>query len=158
MRLLADTGVRLQELTNLTTDDVDLDKRRARVTGKGGRTRWVRFTKRTAMVLDRYLRTRGRHEDAGLGRLWLSAKGGALTKSGVYQMLRRRATRAGVAHVHPHRFRHDFSHRYLDNGGAEGDLMELNGWDSRQMMRHYGRSAAASRAQRHYDQVMDRSA
>jgi integrase len=33
---------------------------------------------------------------------------------------------AGVA-VHPHRFRHHFSHTWLDRGGPEGDLMELNG-------------------------------
>jgi hypothetical protein len=36
--------------------------------------------------------------------------------------------------------------------------MELNGWDSQQLLRHYGWSAAVSRAQRHYDQVMDRCA
>ncbi|MEU4283182.1 tyrosine-type recombinase/integrase [Nocardiopsis dassonvillei] len=63
--------------------------------------------------------------------------GRAVTKSGAYQVLRRRATRAGVGHVLPHRLRHDFSHRYLDNGDVEGELMELNGWDSRQMLRHY---------------------
>ena len=29
------------------------------------------------------------------------------------------------------RFRHDLSHTWLDRGGAERDLMELNGWTSR---------------------------
>ena len=28
-----------------------------------------------------------------------------------------------------------FSHTWLDRGGAEGDLMELNGWSSPQMLR-----------------------
>ncbi len=64
-------------------------------------------------------------------------QGRALTKSGAYQVLRRRVTCAGVGHVRPHRLRHGFSHRYLDNGDAEGDLMGLNGWDSRQVLRHY---------------------
>jgi hypothetical protein len=27
--------------------------------------------------------------------------------------------------VHPHRFRHHFSHTWLDRGGDGGDLMEL---------------------------------
>ncbi|WP_150253364.1 tyrosine-type recombinase/integrase [Nocardiopsis deserti] len=99
-----------------------------------------------------------RPENAGLPCLWLSVKGGTLTQLGVYQMLRCRAAKAGVGHVRPHRFRHDFSHCYLDNGGGEGGLMEFNGWDSWQMLRHYGRSAAASCAQRHYDQVMERCA
>jgi hypothetical protein len=50
--------------------------------------------------------------------------------------------------------RHTFSHNWLDNGGAEGDLMELNGWSSPQMLARYGRSARSARARRHYDDVM----
>jgi hypothetical protein len=49
--------------------------------------------------------------------------------------------------VFPHRFRHHFSHIWLDQGGAEGYLMELNGCTSPQMLGRYGasaRSAAAS--------------
>ena len=33
-----------------------------------------------------------------------------------------------------HQFRHHFSHAWTDNGCAEGDLMELNGWTSPQML------------------------
>jgi hypothetical protein len=36
-------------------------------------------------------------------------------------------------------------------GGAEGDLMELNGWTSPQMLRRYGASARSARARRSYD-------
>lgn len=32
--------------------------------------------------------------------------------------------------------------------------MELNGWNSPQMLRRYGRSAAAARARRGYDRIM----
>ena len=39
-------------------------------------------------------------------------------------------------------------------GRAEGDLMELNGWSSPQMLARYGRSARSTRARRHYDDVM----
>jgi hypothetical protein len=47
-----------------------------------------------------------------------------------------------------------FSHTWLDRGGAEGDLMELNGWSSPQMLRRYGASA---RARRTYNRVMEGS-
>jgi len=50
--------------------------------------------------------------------------------------------------------RHDFSHTWLDRGGAEGDLMELNGWTSPQMLRRYGASARSARARRTYDRIM----
>jgi WD40 repeat protein len=40
------------------------------------------------------------------------------------------------------------SRAWLDHGGAEGDLMELNGWTSPQMLRRYGASARSARARR----------
>ena len=54
----------------------------------------------------------------------------------------------------PPRFRHHFSHTWLDRGGPEGDLMELNGWSSPQMLRRYGASARSARARRTYDRIM----
>ena len=54
----------------------------------------------------------------------------------------------------PHRFRNHFSHTWLERGGAEGDLMELNGWVSPQMLTRYGASARGARARRSYDRVM----
>jgi len=56
--------------------------------------------------------------------------------------------------VNPHKFRHHFSHTWLDHGGNEGDLMELNGWTSPQMLRRYGASARNARARRTYDRIM----
>ncbi len=50
--------------------------------------------------------------------------------------------------------RHDFSHTWLDRGGPEGDLMELNGWTSPQMLEWYGGSARGARARRSYDRIM----
>jgi hypothetical protein len=47
------------------------------------------------------------------------------------------------------------SHTWLERGGAEGDLMELTGWSSPQMLERYGGSARGARARRHFDLVMD---
>ena len=54
--------------------------------------------------------------------------------------------------MYPHRFRHHFSHTWLDRGGTEGDLMELNGWSSPQMLRRYG--ARTRSACRTYDRIV----
>ena len=155
--MFRDTGIRLSELAGLATADVRLKAREADVTGKGGKQRTVKFGYDTAQALDRYLRERARHRMAGRPALWLGSRsGGPMTPSGVYQMVCRRGEQAGVE-VNPHKFRHSFSHSWLDKGGAEGDLMELNGWTSPQMLRRYGRSAASSRARRSYDRIMDAS-
>jgi integrase/recombinase XerD len=155
LSLFRDTGIRLAELAGLGTADVDLKRREALVTGKGGKQRIVKFGYDAARALDRYLRERARQRMADASRLWLGTRsGGPMTASGVYQMVERRGAQARVE-VHPHKFRHHFSHTWLDMGGAEGDLMELNGWTSPQMLRRYGRSAASARARRSYDRVMD---
>jgi integrase/recombinase XerD len=79
-----------------------------------------------------------------------------MTASGLYQVIVRRGRQCGID-VFPHRFRHHFSHTWLDHGGAEGDLMEPNGWTSPQMLRRYGASARSARARRSYDRVMQDS-
>jgi integrase len=71
----------------------------------------------------------------------------ALTPNGIKLMLKRRGKRAGLGHVHAHRWRHNFAHEWKLAGGNTGDLMLLLGWSSEDMPRHYGASAAAERAQ-----------
>ena len=87
--------------------------------------------------------------------LWVG-KRGRMTPNGVYQMIVRRCEDAGIARVHPHMFRHTFAHRYLLAGGAEGDLMRVTGWSSRQMVDRYGASAASERAAEAHDKFSPR--
>lgn len=153
LRLFAVTGVRLAELALLRLDEVDVRERLALIHGKGNKERRVRFDYAAARAIDRYLRVRGSHPAAHLPALWIGTRRRVgMTPSGVYQMVTRRGERLGIK-IHPHMFRHTFTHRWLDAGGAEGDLMELNGWTSPQMLRRYGASARAARAQRAYDRV-----
>jgi len=77
-----------------------------------------------------------------------------MTASRIYQVAVRRGRQCGID-VFPHRFRHHFSHPWLDHGGAEGDLMELNGWTFPQMLGRYGASTRSARARRSYDRVME---
>src|SRR5450631_2200722 len=91
----------------------------------------------------RYIRARARHAQAWRPQLWLGTRNrGPLTANGIYQMIARGGRQYGMD-VFPHRFRHHFSHTWLDCGGAEGNLMELNGWTSLQMLRRYGPVRAA---------------
>ena len=148
------TGIRLSELAGLRCSDVDLWQREITVRGKGGKDRIVRIGHQAARSLDRYLRARSRHGQAWRAQLWLgTGSREALTAAGIYQMITRRGQQCGLS-LYPHRFRHHFSHTWLDRGGPEGDLMELNGWTSPQMLRRYGASARSARARRTYDRIM----
>jgi site-specific recombinase XerD len=153
LRLFASSGARLSEISNLQLSDIDKIDKTAFVHGKGRKDRHVRFDNKANRAIDRYVRIRAKHKAAALPALWLGVgRSGGMTPSGVYQVIARRGERLGIA-LHPHMFRHTFSHNWLDKGGAEGDLMQLNGWTSPQMLRRYGASAAAARAQRAYDRI-----
>jgi site-specific recombinase XerD len=148
------TGIRLSELAGLRCSDVDLWQREITVRGKGGKDRIVKIGHQAARSVDRYQRARSRHAQAWRPQLWLGAGNREpLTAAGIYQMIARRGRQCGLR-VYPHRFRHHFSHTWLDRGGPEGDLMELNGWTSPQMLRRYGASARSARARRTYDRIM----
>jgi site-specific recombinase XerD len=152
--VLTATGIRLSELAGLRCGDADLWQREITVRGKGGKDRIVKIGHQAALSLDRYLRARSGHAQARRPQLWLGAGNREpLTAAGIYQMTARRGRQAGVD-AYPHRFRHHFSHTWLDRGGPEGDLMELNGWSSPQMLRRYGASARSARARRTYDRIM----
>lgn len=147
LRLMIDTGGRLEEVARLKVSDVDLDGHVVQVLGKGRRPRPLPIGRKTVEALDRYLRIRNADRKAGEPGLWLGEKGkGPLTPSGVYQVVRRRGREAGLPNLHPHQFRHTGAHRWLVEGGNEGDLMQIMGWKSRSMLQRYGASAAAERA------------
>jgi site-specific recombinase XerD len=156
------TGIRRSEMAGIRCDpdgrqrsDLSLQDRTIRIRGKAGKERVVRIGYQAARSLDRYLRVRAEHPRARYPQLWLGIGGkGPVTPDGIYQIVARAGRKAGV-HVYPHRFRHHFSHTWLDRGGEGRDLMELNGWSSPQMLEWYGGSARAARARRSYDRIMD---
>lgn len=132
---LYDTGLRASELADIRTDDTDLD------TGiiflpktKANRVRSVRLSPRGVRYLDRYLR-RPRMDPEYL----FGGARGKLTRSGVYQLIRKAFEDAGVKGViGPHDVRHtSASHVAAAGILSESDAMQLYGWADPDMWRHY---------------------
>lgn len=155
IRILLDCGLRRSELMGLTLDDVDLDAQQLVVMGKGGKARAVHYGMKASEALRTYLRYRRRHRDARLPQLWLVGKPhrGALEGSGLAQMLRRRAAKAGVPNVHPHKLRHGAYDAFMDAGGDSTAAMALMGWSTRAMLDHYAASGAERRALRQHKRL-----
>lgn len=124
---LADTGARVGGLCGLDVGDLDLEAGLATVTEKRGKTRFAMFTAPTAEALGAWLQAA--EIERGPVFLGLGARSeGALTISGVEQMLRRRADRGGCeGPTNPHAFRHAFARHYLLDGGDLATLSDLLG-------------------------------
>lgn len=150
--ILIDCGLRLSEIAGLRMEDVDIRGGSIVVRGKGSnrsgpRRREAAPGVKCLQAIDRYIRERRKHRYAGSPQLWLGDRGRAnLSADGIDAMLKRRATKAGVGHVHPHQFRHSWADAFRARGGSEGDLMVGGGWRSRAMLDRYGRSNAEGRA------------
>jgi site-specific recombinase XerD len=145
LKLLADSGLRRQELAGLKVSDVDFTEGIVWVMGKGRRPRAAPFGRKTARTLDRYLRARARHPHADAPELWLGRKG-PLGEGSVWRICVDRGREAGIPNFYPHVLRHSVAHHWRQEGGDDDSLMRLLGWRSRAMLHRYGSSAADERA------------
>lgn len=143
--LLFDTGLRRSEAASIRLDGLNLDEQFVVVAAKGRRDRVIAFGRQTLRTLDRYLRHRAKQTFQADPHLFIGTQG-ALTPSGVYQIVCARAAAAGLTGIHPHLFRHTYAHLFLEAGGQESDLMAQAGWRSPQMVRHYGAALREKRA------------
>jgi site-specific recombinase XerD len=132
--VLLDTGLRWQEVTDLTIGDVDGEQVFVR-RGKGRKSRVVFLSARTRRALTTYLRQRGPlRPDAPL---WATQEGGKLSRAGIGEVVRRRAQAAGVKRPGMHEFRRAFAINYLRNGGDLETLRRLLGHSSMAMVMRY---------------------
>jgi integrase/recombinase XerD len=118
MELLYASGLRVSEIAGLARDRVDLDARIVRVTGKGGKQRLVPFGRSAAAWLARYLETaRPALDRRGSPALFLSARGSALTRQRLWQIIEQYGREAGLRRrLTPHALRHSFATHLLEHG------------------------------------------
>ena len=130
VELLYGAGLRVSEAIGLERHGVDLDERAVRVLGKGGKERVVPVGREAVEALRRYL-ARGRPylDRRHRPELFLNAKGGALTRSGAFLILRRLAETAGLeaGRVHPHLLRHSFATHLIEGGADLRSVQEMLG-------------------------------
>jgi integrase/recombinase XerD len=130
VELLYGAGLRVSEAVGLDKTGLDLDDRLVRVIGKGDKERIVPIGRPAAEALRRYL-SRGRPflDRRHRPELFLNARGGPLTRSGAFLILRKLAEQAGLdpARVHPHLLRHSFATHLLEGGADLRSVQEMLG-------------------------------
>jgi integrase/recombinase XerD len=131
LEFLYATGARVAEAVALDQMDLDLEAGTALVTGKGGRQRLVPMGSLAVAAITAYLPDRLTHRRAGRdgGAVWLNARGGRLSRQGVWDLVRKHARRAGLdpAAVSPHVLRHSAATHMVEGGADLRTVQELLG-------------------------------
>ena len=127
--VLFDTGVRAGELVSMGIPD--WEQRCVWVDGKTG-PRLVPLGAQSIEAVDRYVRRWRIASDP----LWKGKKG-ALTGSGVLQLVRRLCARAGVPDKGVHAFRRAAAAQMKRLGMQDSDILEVMGWKDITMLRRY---------------------
>jgi len=122
------TGLRVSELVNLRLHEVSLADGVLRALGKGSKERLVPLGQLAIEWIQRYLNEarpdilNGQHSDD----LFVTARGGAMTRQAFWQLIKRYALIAGIApeKLSPHVLRHAFA-THLLNHGADLRVVQL---------------------------------
>jgi integrase/recombinase XerD len=132
LELLYGTGARVSEVAGIGLGDLDFDEELILVTGKGDKQRLVPMGATLRRALGDYLGSGGRSEfpDARKSeRLFLNARGGALSRQGIDLIVHKRALTQGIerSRISAHVFRHSCATHMLAHGADIRVVQELLG-------------------------------
>jgi len=121
LELLYASGLRVSELCRLGISDLNLELGILRTTGKGNKQRVVPVGRSAVEAVRRYMESaRGRLlKGRGSRYLFVTARGGAMTRQAFWKLLGVHGKRAGIfRNLSPHVVRHSFATHLLE-GGAD---------------------------------------
>jgi len=136
IELLYATGIRVSELVALRLEDVNLDVGYAMIMGKRSKERLVPLGREAAHCVSSYIerarpRLLGQRGAAARpsGALFITARGGTLTRQAFWKNLKRRGIEAGIApsRLSPHVIRHSFATHLLEHGADLRSVQKMLG-------------------------------
>ncbi|MCC2673488.1 MAG: xerC [Ramlibacter sp.] len=135
VELLYGCGLRVGELVGLDVQAsgaakgwIDAQAGEAHVLGKGSKRRSVPVGRKALQALQAWLAQRSAGLHAQQAALFIGRHGSRLSAQAVWQRLKQRSQRAGLATpVHPHMLRHSFASHVLQSSGDLRAVQELLG-------------------------------
>jgi len=129
-------GLRISELVSLCMETITYTLDEARITGKGGKERYVFFSEEAKTAIAEYLPARAsRLAMFGInprqGSLFISRKGKPISVPGVRWIISRYAQQSGLGkNIHPHSLRHSFATHLVNSGCDVRIVQEMLGHSS----------------------------
>lgn len=137
-RLMAGAGLRVQEVSDLNTIDICIEKRRENVTvrgGKGSKFRIVPLNSDTVESLEDWFKYR--EDSINNEAIFLSERNTRMSDRTIRHMVTKYAKSAGLEDVSPHTLRHTFCKSLADQGVRLEHIAYLAGHESLETTRRY---------------------
>jgi len=136
-------GLRISEAVSLSMENISADLQEARITGKGGKQRYVFFSDEAKSAIAEYLpqrlaRLRMTGNEGKKGSLFISRKGKPVSVAGVRWIISRYVQHSGLGkNVHPHTLRHSFATHLVNSGCDIRIVQEMLGHSSLSTTQRY---------------------
>ena len=130
LELFYSSGLRVSELAGINLQQLDLEQGYLRVFGKGAKERVVPVGCKAIEALRVYLSAGrpGLVKSRTGSALFLSERGGALSRKTLWVIVQKYAARAGITRgVKPHQLRHSFASHLLGGGADLRAIQEMLG-------------------------------
>lgn len=130
LELFYSSGLRVSELGGLMLQQVDLENGFLRVFGKGSKERVVPVGGKACEALKIWIAAGRPHfvKARTRSQLFLNHRGGALSRVGLWMIVKKHAKRAGITkNVKPHALRHSFATHLLSGGADLRAIQEMLG-------------------------------
>jgi integrase/recombinase XerD len=130
LELMYATGLRVSEVKDLRSANVNLEAGFVKCSGKGGKERIVPMGRVAGKAIARYIES-ARPKLASKGsdpHLFLSKLGRALSRQSIWKMIQKYTKLAGIKkHITPHTLRHSFATHLLEGGAELRGVQEMLG-------------------------------
>ncbi len=127
LEVLYGAGLRISELVNLNTTDLNLKKGWIKVSGKGSREHILPLGGKARSWINRYLKERGedRKEEVPL---FFNRYGNRISRQACWKIIKKYASKAGLEkNISPHTLRHSFATHLLSGDADLRVVQELLG-------------------------------
>lgn len=136
MEVLYGCGLRASEICGLDLSRVNLDEGFMIAFGKGSKERLVPISGAAARAMEEYVNHGARAalsmkakvaKQDSLSAVFLNARGGRLTRQGLFGIVKAAGEAAGIKDLHPHTLRHSFATHMLEGGADLRVIQQLLG-------------------------------
>lgn len=156
LEVLYASGLRVSELVDLRLSQVSLDMGVVRISGKGNKERLVPIGEEAIDWISRYM-NEARHpilDGKKSDHVFVTSRGSRMSRQAFWYLVKRHATRAGIAKpISPHTLRHAFA-THLLNHGADLRVVQLllghSDVSTTQIYTHVARERLKSLHQKHH--------